>query len=181
MNKLQWFNTKQYMKILETDRLILLQQCPDDATFILELLNSPGWLKYIGDRAVKTVEDAANYIRNGAMKSYEQNGFGLYMVKLKDSNLPIGICGLIRRPGLEQVDIGFAFLPKHEGMGYAYESASAVMKYGREALGLGIVVAITTKNNVASVKLLNKIGFSFKEMVTLPGDKEELMLFENKI
>lgn len=167
------------MKILETDRLILLQQCPDDAAFIFELLNSPGWLKYIGDRGVKTVEDGSSYIRNGAMNSYVQNGFGLYLVRLKESGLPVGVCGLIRRPGLEQVDIGFAFLPQHEGRGYGYESALAVMKYGREVLGLSIIVAITTKDNEASIKLLKKIGFSFIEFVTLPGDNEELMLFES--
>ena len=166
------------MDIFETDRLILREQCEDDATFILELLNSPGWLKYIGERNVKSVEDARKYILNGAMKSYEQNGFGLYLVKLKDGNVPIGICGLIKRPGLEQIDIGFAFLSEHEGKGYGFESASAVMDYARRVLKLGVVVAITVKHNVASIRLLNKIGLSFKEMVRLPGDGEELMLFE---
>ena len=166
------------MKILETERLLLCEQTPDDAAFILELLNSPGWLKYIGERGVKTVADAENYILNGAVKSYEQNGFGLYLAKLKDDDMPVGICGLIKRPGLDQVDIGFAFLPQYEGQGYGFESASAVMKYAGEILGLEVVVAITTKDNQASIKLLNKIGFNLKETVTLPGDTEELLLFE---
>ena len=169
------------MKILETERLILCEQTQDDAAFILALLNSPGWLKYIGERNVKTVVDAGNYILNGAMKSYIENGFGLYLAKLKDGNIPIGVCGLIKRPGLEQVDIGFAFLPEHEGRGYGFESASAVMKYAGEVLGLGVVVAITTKDNEASIRLLNKIGFSLKETVTLPGDTEELLLFESRL
>ena len=168
------------MIILETERLHLCKQCPDDAPFILELLNSPGWLKYIGDRGVKNIDDAENYIRNGAMKSYNDNDFGLYLVKLKDTYIPIGICGLIKRQGLEQVDIGFAFLPQYEGQGYGFESASAVMKYAREVLGLAVVVAITVKDNQSSIKLLNKIGFSFKEIITLPGDTEALMLFESE-
>ncbi len=168
------------MKILETERLILREQTQDDAAFILALLNSPGWLKYIGERNVKTMLDAANYILNGAMKSYKENGFGLYLTKLKEGDIPVGVCGLIKRPGLEQVDIGFAFLPEHEGRGYGFESATAVMKYGREVLGLGIVVAITTKDNEASISLLKKIGFGLKETVTLPGDTEELLLFESK-
>ncbi len=167
------------MNILETNRLILAEQTEDDAAFILELLNTPGWLKYIGDRGVKTIDDARKYIFNGAMKSYRQNGFGLYLTKLKDRNIPVGICGLIKRPGLEQVDIGFAFLPQYEGKGYGFESASAIMKHAREVLGLTVIVAITTKDNTSSIKLLEKIGFSFKEMVTLPGDNEELMLFES--
>jgi len=168
------------MKILDTERLILLEQTQDDAAFILALLNSPGWLKYIGERNVKTVEEAAKYILNGAMKSYKENGFGLYLVQLKDGGTPVGICGIIKRPGLDQVDIGFAFLPEHEGRGYCFESATAVMTYAREALGLGVVVAITTKDNEASIRLLKKMGFDLKEKVTLPGDTEELLLFESK-
>ena len=169
------------VNILETNRLILAEQTEEDAAFILELMNSPGWLKYIGDRGVKTVEDAEKYIANGAMKSYSQNGFGLYLTRLKNENIPVGICGLIKRPGLAQVDIGFAFLPQYAGKGYGFESASAVMKHAKEVLGLTVIVAITTKDNIPSVKLLEKIGFGFKEMVTLPGDNEELILFEWKM
>ena len=167
------------MNILETDRLILCEQTEDDAPAILEIMNSPGWLKYIGDRGVKNLEDARSYILNGAMKSYEQHGFGLYLVKLKDGHAPLGICGLIQRPGLAHVDIGFAFLPEYEGRGYGFESASAVMNYARLVLKIGVVVAITTRDNQASISLLNKIGFRFREMVTLSGDSEELMLFES--
>ncbi len=112
------------------------------------------------------------------MKSYQQNGFGLFLVKLKENNEPVGICGLIKRDGLEQVDIGFAFLPQHMGKGYGYESASAVMAYAGNVLKLATVVAITVKENEDSIKLLKKIGMTFKKTLTLPGDNEELMLFE---
>jgi len=169
------------VNILETERLVLCRQSEDDATFILELLNSPGWLKYIGDRGVKTTSDAEKYILEGAMKSYELNGFGLYVTKLREGDIPIGICGLIKRPGLDQVDIGFAFLERYAGQGYGFESASAIMKYAREVLRLGIIVAITMEHNEPSIKLLNKLRFNFKEMVQLPGSVEELMLFENRI
>jgi len=168
------------MKILETNRLLLAHQTTDDAAFVHTLMNSPGWLLYIGDRGIKTVEDATRYIINGAIKSYQQHGFGLYAVRLKESGVPIGLCGFIKRPGLDHIDIGFAFLPEYTGSGYAYESAAAVMNYGREVLKIDTVVAITTRDNEASVKLLKKLGFSFKELVTLPGDSEILMLFEYK-
>jgi len=167
------------MDILETNRLILSEQTEEDTAFMLDLLNTPSWLKYIGDRNVKNEQDARNYILNRIVPSYKQNGFGFYAVRLKADNMPIGICGLVKRPGLEQVDIGFAFLPGYEGRGYGFESASAVMQYARNVLKLGVILAITVRDNTASIKLLNKIGLSFKEMVRLPGDEEELMLFES--
>ena len=169
------------MNILETERLILCEQTENDAAFIFTLLNSPSWLKYIGDRGVRSMEDARNYIINGAVKSYRENGFGLYLTKLKDGDTPIGICGLIKRPGFSHVDIGFAFLPEYESKGYGYEAASSVMKYARSVLNIEVVVAITIKDNTSSIKLLEKIGMSFKEMFTVPGDDEELMLFESRI
>jgi RimJ/RimL family protein N-acetyltransferase len=169
------------MNILETERLILSEQTEDDAAFIFTLLNSPGWLKYIGDRGVRNVDDARSYIINGAMKSYLANGFGLYLTKLKGTGTPVGICGLIKRPGLAHVDIGFAFLPEYEGKGYGYEAGSAVMNYAKNVLKIDIVVAITMKDNISSIKLLEKIGLNFKGMVTMPGDDEELMLFESRL
>lgn len=169
------------MNILETKRLTLSEQTENDAAFILKLMNTPRWLKYIGDRGIRTIEDAQKYIANGAMKSYKQHGFGFYLTRLKDGNLPVGICGVVKRDGLEHVDIGFAFLPEYEGKGYGFEAALAVMEYAKNILKLGVIVAITTKDNVASIKLLNKIGLRFKEFVTMPGDDEELMLFENNM
>ena len=169
------------MNILETQRLVLTELSETDAAFMLELLNSPAWLKYIGDRGVKTLEDAAQYILNRIIPSYLKNGFGFYLVKLKENSSSIGICGLVKREGLEHIDIGFAFLPGYEGRGYGYESASKVMEFAREILKLGTIVAITTKDNIASINLLKKIGLRFKEMMNLPGDNEELMLFERRI
>ncbi|AZU60229.1 GNAT family N-acetyltransferase [Neobacillus mesonae] len=165
------------MKILETERLILRLQTNDDADFILELLNDPSWLQYIGDRGIRTLEDARAYILNGPIRMYEQFGFCLYLVERKEDHIPIGICGLIKRDSLEDVDIGFAFLPKYWGNGYAYEAASAVMEYGKDALGLNRIVAITTQDNHASAKLLEKVGLQFERLIQLPNDSEELRLF----
>ena len=119
MNNLRRINTRQ-MNILETERLTLSEQTEDDASFICELMKSEGWLKYIGDRNIKSVEDARNYIVNGAMKSYRESGFGFYLVRLRESSIPIGISGLVKRDTLEYPDVGFAFLPEYEGKGYGF-------------------------------------------------------------
>lgn len=165
------------MKILETERLILRLQTTDDAAFILELLNDPSWLQFIGDRGVRTLEDARAYILNGAVRSYEQFGFCFYLVERKEDHVPIGICGLVKRDTLEDVDLGYAFLPKYWGKGYAYEAASAVMAYAKDTLGLNRIVAITDQNNYASAKLLEKVGLQFERLVQMPNDPEELKLF----
>ncbi|WP_026677912.1 GNAT family N-acetyltransferase [Fictibacillus gelatini] len=165
------------MKVLETERLTLRLQTTDDAEFILELVNDPSWLRYIGDRGLRTVEDACAYIVNGPVRMYEQFGFCLYLVERKEDQLPIGICGLVKRASLKDVDIGFAFLPKYWGKGYAYEAASAVMAYGKDTLGLNRIVAITTQDNHASARLLEKIGLKFERFIQLPNDPEELRLF----
>jgi RimJ/RimL family protein N-acetyltransferase len=165
------------MILFETDRLILREFNNDDATFILILLNNPSWLQFIGDRNVKTLEDAKNYLSNGPIKSYHENGFGLSMVELKANNTPIGMCGLIKRETLEHVDIGFALLPEYTGMGYAYEIASATMGYAKNNLGLQDIVAITSEDNEHSIRLLNKIGLGFERMVKFSEDEETLMLF----
>ena len=165
------------MIILETDRLILREFNTDDAAFILSLLNNPSWLQYIGDRNVKTMEDAHNYLLNGPMKSYHENGFGLSMVEIKESHIPIGMCGLIKRETLEHVDIGFALLPEYAGNGYAFEIASATMSYANNNLGLEDIVAITSADNEHSIRLLNKIGLGFEKMIKLAQDEENLMLF----
>lgn len=165
------------MKILETERLTLRLQTTNDAEFILELFNDPSWLQYIGDRGIRTVEDARAYILNGPIRMYEQFGFCLYLVERKEDQIPIGICGLVKRDSLEDVDIGFAFLPKYWAKGYAYEAASAVMAYGKDTLGINRIVAITSQDNDASAKLLEKIGLKFERLVQLSNDSEELRLF----
>jgi RimJ/RimL family protein N-acetyltransferase len=165
------------MKVLETERLILRWLLAEDAAFILELVNDPAWLRFIGDRGVRTLEDARDYILNGPIAMYRRVGFGLYLVELKQSATPIGMCGLIERVGLEDVDIGFAFLPAFRGQGYGYEAASATMTYAQETLGLDRVVAIASPDNQSSIALLTKLGMSFEKMLRLGEDPEELVLF----
>lgn len=169
------------MNILETERLILRQFSVDDADFILQLLNEPSFIQNIGDRGVRNLEDARSYITRVPIASYEQNGFGLYLVKLKESGEPIGMCGLIKRAELEDVDIGYAFLPKYWSRGYAVESALAVKEYAREVIGLKRLVAITDPENQASIRVLEKIGLKFEKMVRLSEDDIELKLLAAEI
>ena len=166
------------MIILETERLILRHMSPEtDAVFVIELLNQPSFLQYIGDKGVRTLDDARQYIINGPLKSYEQNGFGLYTVELKENGVPIGISGLVKRDTLPDADIGFAFLPEHWAQGYAVESAVAVMTYARKKLGLHRVLAITSPDNDRSAKLLGKIGLRFERLLKLTDDAPEVKLF----
>jgi [ribosomal protein S5]-alanine N-acetyltransferase len=163
------------LKVLETDRIILRWFTPEDAAFILELLNEPSWIRYIGDKGVRTLEDAKNYLVNGPMKMYSQLGFGLFLVERKEGNTPIGMCGLIKRDTLDNVDIGFAFLSKYQTQGYGFESASAVLKYGHDQLDLQRILAITSLDNHASSALLEKIGMKYEGTIVL--ESEELKLY----
>ena len=166
------------MKVTETDRLTLRWLTPDDATFILELLNDPSWVRFIGDRGIRTIDDARNYIVDGPMEMYARLGFGLFMTELKDeTRTPIGICGLIKRDGLEDVDLGFAFLTRFQSKGYGFEAAAATLAYGKEQHGLKRIVAITSVDNVGSACLLEKVGMRFERMMKLPHDAEELKLY----
>jgi len=165
------------VRVLETERLTLRRLSTDDAEFILELLTDPAFLEYVGDKGVRTVADARDYILSGPIASYQQFGFGLYLVMLKGDGSPIGMCGLLKRESLPDVDIGFAFLPRYRSRGYAYEAAAAVLAYARAQLGLGRIVAITVPNNVGSIRILEKIGLRFERMVRLSEDAEELQLF----
>jgi len=164
-------------KILETERLILREFDTGDAEFIVELLNSPGWLKFIGNKRVKTLEDARAYIENGPIKSYAENGFGLSMVELKFVGVPVGMCGLVNRDTLDDVDIGFAMLPEFAGTGYGFEIAAATLEYAKTSVGLNRVVAITLEHNRASIALLEKIGLKFERLIDDPVADEKLMLF----
>ena len=152
----------------------------DDAEFILQLLNDPDFLRFIGDKGVRTVDDARQYIVNGPLASYERHGFGLWLVELRPSRIPVGMCGLLKRETLDDVDIGFAFLPRHRSRGYAFESAAAVMQYGRNVLGLKRIVAITDPDNAGSIRLLQKIGLSFERMIKLADDNREVSLLASE-
>ena len=168
------------MRIISTSRLELLEICEADAAFILELFNTPSWLKFIGDRNLRTEEDAKKYIINRLMPSYKIFGFGFYLTKLKEENVPIGICGIVKRDFLEHVDIGFAFLPQYEGKGYGYESAAGVVNYALTTLGIETLAGIANSDNKSSIALLEKLGFRFKKMILLPNETEEIMLFINQ-
>jgi RimJ/RimL family protein N-acetyltransferase len=152
------------LQVLATTRLVIRPFAASDAGFIVELVNDPAWLLYIGDKNIRSLDDAARYIENGPRAMYQRVGFGLWLVALKDGT-PIGMCGLIRRDDLEDVDLGFAFLPRYRRNGYAFEAARRVLEHGRRALGLARIVAITVPANVASVNLLRKLGFAREKTV----------------
>lgn len=165
------------MSLLATNRLVLREVTPDDAAFILELINQPSFHRFIGDRGVRTLEAARQYIIDRMLSSYQTYGFGMYAVLLKDSSVPMGVCGLVKRDALDDVDIGFAFLPQYEGHGYAYESASAVLGYARTTLRIQRVCAITALDNVRSMKLLEKLGLTFRKLMQLPGESSQVRFF----
>jgi RimJ/RimL family protein N-acetyltransferase len=163
-------------QVIETERLSLFEFIPSDAPFVFQLLNTPKWISFIGDRGVRTLDDAIRYIDERIIVSYRKFGFGLYLVKLKDGGVPVGMCGLVRREHLNDVDLGFAFLPDYEKNGYALESSAAVLDFARNGLRLNRVVAITMKENDRSINLLKKLGLQFERMVSSPGESD-LMLY----
>lgn len=165
------------MKVLETERLTLRWLIADDAVFILDLLNQPSFLKFIGDKGVRTLDDARGYINDGPMKMYRDRGHGLYAMELKGNPTTIGICGLIKRDGLDDPDIGFAVLPEYWRRGYTFEAAAAVLEHGRETLGIERIVAITSPKNVASIQLLEKLGMHREGTIRFKDDDEILPLF----
>ncbi|WP_299782180.1 GNAT family N-acetyltransferase [uncultured Formosa sp.] len=165
------------MHISSTERLVLEELNMSDAPFILELMNTPHWLEHIGDRNIKTLDDAENAIRNPHLKSYRENGFGFYKLLLKSENLiPIGVCGLIKRPELDGVDIGFAFLPAYERKGFGYESAVEIIKLAKTKFNLKEIIAIVSPENSNSIKLLEKLGLTYQKKVTPFSDGKELLL-----
>lgn len=165
------------MQILQTERLQLRHLTLEDAPFILELLNDPLFVRFVGDKGVRTVEGARGYLEHGPLASYAQHGFGLFHVSLRDGGAPIGICGLLKREVLEDVDIGFAYLPQFGGRGYATEAALATMHYGQAVLGLKRIVAITAPDNKASQNVLRKIGLHHARTIKLPAYKDDSCLF----
>lgn len=170
------------MKVLaSTERLLLRELTPADAAFILRLVNTEGWLQFIGDRGVRFLADAESYIANGPAKSYRENGFGLWCIEEKAAGTAIGMCGLIRRAGLEDTDIGFAVLPEYEGKGYVSEAAAATLQLAEKRFGIQRLAAITAMHNQRSIALLQKLGFALEKTVFLPNDPEELNLFGRKL
>lgn len=167
------------MKNYETERLILKPADISDADFFLELYNIPSFIKYIGDRNLRTKQDAENYIKNRFLPQIEKLGFGNYVVILREDNTKIGAVGIFEREGLDVLDIGFSFFEKYEGKGFAYEAANKLKEIAATDFGVNKISAITTKDNYSSQKLIEKLGFKFQKMVTIPNDDEELMYYEN--
>jgi len=165
--------------ILETARLRLRQFTLDDTAFIIELLNSPGWLEFIGDRHVRTPDQARDYLTNGPLKSYALHGHGRSMVEHKEEGVPVGMCGLLHREALAWPDIGFAFLPAHQAQGYAFEIAQATVDHARNALGLPQIAAITVPGNARSIRLLEKLGLRYIQSFSFPGSQEVLLLYRS--
>ena len=165
------------MTVLETERLSLRELTVDDAEFIMMLLNEPSFLRYIGDKKVRNLDDARQYILNGPVGSYERHGFGLNCVELRESHTPIGMCGLLKRDELPDPDIGFALLPDFWSKGFAFEAAQAVLKDAGERLKIQRILAITSLDNDASIDLLQRLGFRFDEIVQLSPNGEQLRLF----
>ena len=162
--------------MLETERLRLRELTADDAEFIVAQLNDPEFIRNVADRGVRTTAAARTYILDGPVASYRRHGFGLYLVELKGSRTPIGICGLIKRDALDDVDLGYALLPPFRLQGHAHEAAAAVLAFAR-TLGLARVVAIVSPHNAESIKLLGKLGFRYERQIRLADDAEELELF----
>lgn len=171
--------SKKY-KSFETERLIIKPTTEADSSFIYELVNTPKWIKNIGDRNVNSNEDAANYIKNKITPQLEKLGFSNYTVIRKSDGIKLGTCGLYDRDGLDGIDIGFAFLPQFEKKGYAFESTSKLIEVAISDFKIKEIIGITTKENIASQKLLNKIGLKFEKMVNIPNDDEELLLYKFK-
>ena len=165
------------MNILETERLILRKFTLDDTAFIIELLNTEGWIKYIGEKNVRTTDQAREYLENGPLRSYRNNGFGLALVELKEDHIPIGMCGLINREYLNHLDVGFAFLPNHTGHGYGFEIVKKTVEHALGELKHEKLFAITLPQNYSSIKLLIKIGFKYNKDFITPDTNEELCLY----
>jgi RimJ/RimL family protein N-acetyltransferase len=165
------------MSVLESERLVLREFHLDDAEFVLQLLNEAAFLRFIGDKGVRTLADARDYLLKGPIESYRRFGFGLYLTSLREDGAPVGMCGLVKREGLVDVDVGFALRSRYWSRGYAVEAAAAVLDYGKRTLNLRRIVAIANPDNHASIAVLERIGLKFERMIQLSSDAPELKLF----
>lgn len=166
------------MIVAETARLTLRWLTTADAEFAFGLTNDPAYLRFIGDKGIRTLADAEAYLLKGPIESYTRNGFGLYHVALKADGTPIGMCGLLRREGLDHPDVGFAFLPAYRSQGYAFEAAQAVLALGRDTLRLPRILAIVQPDNASSVRLLERLGLTRQGLTRMPPDDHEVALYE---
>ena len=169
------------MTVLETERLILRELVPDDAPFMLELLNDPAYILNIADRGVRDVEGARRYLEERWRASYAEHGFGLWVVVHRETGASTGLCGLVRRDGLDDVDVGYAFLPAYRGRGFALESALGVKAHARDVVGLTRLVAIVTPGNARSIQVLERLGMCFERTLRLPGDASDVALYATEL
>lgn len=169
------------MNVIETERLNLRRISEADAAFVLEVLNDPGFIRFVGDRGVRTLAEAARYIEERFVESYRLHGFGLWLAETKDERVPVGMCGLVTRKELNVVEVGYAFLPPFRSRGYAFEAASATKGYARDVLGLPRLYAIVDSDNALSIRVLEKLGMKFERMVRLSGEESEIKLFSTDL
>jgi RimJ/RimL family protein N-acetyltransferase len=165
------------VKVLETERLVLRWLMPDDAAFVHELMNDPGWIRHIGDRGIRSIEDARHYIDERLHAQCVRLGYGLNRVALRASDTPVGICGLVRRDWLDSPDLGYAFLPQYRGRGCATEAAAAMLEHARDVLGMGRIAAIVSPDNEDSIRVLERVGMKFERRVTPPDESSEVCLY----
>jgi RimJ/RimL family protein N-acetyltransferase len=169
------------MTVAETKRLVLRRLTAEDAPFILELLNDPDWLRFIGDKGVRDLDGARQYILTGPIESYARHGFGLFLAARKSDGAPVGLCGILKRDVLEDADVGYAFLPQHRGQGYAYEAAAAALALARDTFALPRIAAITNPDNERSIRVLEKLGLSFRRMIRLTAEAPEIRLYDRDL
>lgn len=163
--------------IAETPRLRIRELTVDDAQFVFTLVNGPSFLEHIGDKGVRDLDDARNFILEGPWTAQQPTGHGQFLTELKDGAVPIGVCGLLYRESLDLTDVGLALLPQFWKQGYAFEAAAAVIEYGRSTLGLDTIFALTSKENTASIRLAEKFGMSFDRMVKMSDDDPGTALY----
>jgi ribosomal-protein-alanine N-acetyltransferase len=164
----------------ETERLIVREFTIDDGAFVFELMNSEGWLNYIGDRHIKSIADAEAYIEEKYLPSYKLNGYGAYVIVLKETGIAVGSCGLYKRENLEHPDLGFAFQTEYVGKGYGFEASKGVIQHAKKVLGINIFLGMTMPENIPSIKLLEKLGLKKKGRFSFNDTTEELILFSNE-
>lgn len=165
------------MTLLQTARLRLREMIREDAVFLHEIMNEPEFIANVADRGIRSPAAAERWMEEKILPSYAQYGFGFYVVELQGTGEPVGFCGFVKRPSLEDVEMGYAMLRRHNGKGYTYEAAAAVLAYGRETLRLARIIAVTASSNAVSIYLLKKLGLRFERMVQLPEFEHSLMLF----
>jgi RimJ/RimL family protein N-acetyltransferase len=165
------------MNLIQTDRLLINKITIDDAAFVLELMNDKDWIKNVGDKGVRTIEDAQAYIQQRFIKTYQESNCGFYSLNIKNTHEIIGIAGLVDREGIDHIDIGYGILPEFRGKGYAFEATKAIYDYGYQELNLEKIVAIVNPDNLHSIKLLSKLGLEFEKMIRLPDEEIDILLY----